>query len=124
MKRVILLTGIMMFLAVNAFATTLAVPYTIAAPAGFSPSKNVIIGYGSGNSTGAACTAAAGDCVHFGATAKNTSGDKIYGAVDIYSFVYMSTGTAGQTLTAATTSACMPIPTSTAYAIPTGWTSM
>lgn len=122
MKRVILLTGIMMFVWVNAFATTLAVPATVA-PAGFSASKNVIVGYGSGNATGGACTAAAGDCVHFGATAKNTSGDKIYGAVDTKSFVYMSSGAAGSTLTTLGTSACMPIPTAADYT-PTGWTSM
>ena len=119
MKRVILLTGIMMFVGASAFATTIAVGIPTGFT-GFSQSKNVLVTYGSGNGTGGACTAAAGDCTHFAASAKNTSGDKIYGAVDTSSVVWMKSGTAGIAVVAGDTPG---LPTGPTYT-PTGWTSM
>lgn len=116
MKRVILLTGIMMLVAANGFAMGATVTYN---HPGFSKSKGVIVGYASGTSAGATCTGAT--CVHFAASAKNTAGDKIYGAVDTNSSVWMKTDTAGDELVAADNPS---LPTATDSTPGSGWTAM
>lgn len=116
MKRLILLTGIMMLVAANAFAMDVTVAYN---HPGFSKSKNVVVGYASGTSAGASCTG--NTCVHFAASAKNTSGDKIYGAVDTNSSVWMKTDTAGDTLATGDNPA---LPTASDSSPGSGWTAM
>lgn len=111
MKKAILITGIMMFAASNVFAATTLAVFTTTVPTGltgFTQSKNVGVAYGSTAS-------------YFAASAKNTNGNKIYGAISTQSSVYQKDGTVG---TAIVTGDNPTIPTAQGDAISSGWTSM
>lgn len=108
MKKILLFTGIMMIFASQVFATVIQ---TIPSGVGVSLSKNVLTNYESGGTPAA----------YFAISAKNSQGNKIYGAINTQSSVFQKDGNVG---TALATTDNPTVPTTQGQAINTGWTSM
>lgn len=114
MKKVIIITGMMMFLASNVFATTLATYAQGSVPSGltgFAASKSVIVAYESTATTG----------TYFACSAKHTNGDKIFGAISTQTSVYSKQDNQGDTLA---TGDNPTLPTTSTGSINSGWTAM
>lgn len=120
MKKVFLLTGIVMLYAASAFATAVAVYTTTTGAAstlgitGFTQSKNVGSAYISG-------TASSTGFAYYSIATKHSSGTKIYGAISTDSGMYQKDDA---TIGVITTGEQPTLPTAVTDTVGSGWTSM
>jgi len=118
MKKVFLLTGIVMLYAASAFATAAAVYTTTTGAAttlgitGFAQSKNVGSAYVSGTVLGSGFA-------YYAIATKHTSGSKKFGAISTDSGTYALDSAAAVIVTGD-----LPTLPTTSTAVVTGWTSM